>query len=71
MAMDTYTACGLIEGFVAPTTDDPEAEVLAAWQALVDDGLVWRLQGFYGRTARALLDAGRITDGCTPPPSEA
>lgn len=29
-----------------------------AWQRLVDSGLVWQLQGFFGRTAHALIQAG-------------
>ena len=33
-------------------------QVTAAWQHLIDNGLVWKLQGFYGRTARALIDSG-------------
>lgn len=37
----------------------PEQE-LQIWQHLVDTGQAWRLQGWYGRTAQALLDAGKI-----------
>ncbi len=33
---------------------------LAAWQYLVDTGLAWELQGFFGRTATDLLRAGVI-----------
>ena len=31
------------------------------FQELVNSGLVWQLQGSYGRTAMALADAGYIT----------
>lgn len=54
--MDTFTACAIIEGFLGGDYD--EDQVIAAWQSLIDSGLVWRLQGFYGRTARNLIDAG-------------
>jgi hypothetical protein len=46
--------------------EDPESygmtekEVIALWQEGVDTGIVWRLQGWYGRNAQALLDAGVI-----------
>lgn len=58
--MDTFTACAIIEGFSGE--DHDEEEMIAAWQSLIDSGLVWQLQGFYGRTARNLIDAGI----CTP-----
>ena len=54
--MDTYRAVGLAEGFESGTED----EVIAAWQTLVDTGLAWQLQGWFGRTARALIERGVI-----------
>jgi hypothetical protein len=47
---------------IADGTEDPvsEEEYLAAWQHLVDTGVAWQLQGFVGRTARDLLEAGLI-----------
>ena len=56
--MDNYTAVGIAEGFIEAETDK---QVLQAWQHLVDTGLVWSLQGWFGRTARRLLDDGFIT----------
>lgn len=46
--------------------EDPEGngltedETIQLWQYGVDTGIVWRLQGFYGRTAQGLLDEGII-----------
>ena len=54
--MDNYRAVALAEGF----EDGPEAEVLAAWQHLVDTGIAWQLQGWFGRSAAALLREGTI-----------
>lgn len=38
-----------------------EAHYLAAWQYLINTGLAWQLQGFFGRTAMALIEAGKCT----------
>ena len=35
-----------------------EDEMIAFFQRLIDDGIVWQLQGSYGRTAQSLIDAG-------------
>jgi len=56
--MDNYTAIGIAEGFIEAETDK---QVLQAWQHLVDTGLAWSLQGWFGRTARRLIDDGLIT----------
>jgi hypothetical protein len=35
-----------------------EDGVVDLFQRLIDNGMAWRLQGHYGRTAKALIDAG-------------
>lgn len=35
-----------------------EEEIVEGFQGLIDSGLVWQLQGTYGRTAAALIEAG-------------
>lgn len=54
--MDTLRAVQLVEGDVQGTED----EVIAAWQYLLDSGLVWSLQGSYGRMAQDLINSGVI-----------
>lgn len=45
------------------TGEATEERVIELFQYLVDTGLAWSLQGTYGRTAEALLEAGVITKG--------
>ena len=56
MDKDLYTMVGLAEGFVEGT----ELEVVEAWQYLHDSGHAYKLQGWFGRTAQALLEEGII-----------
>ena len=53
--MDNFTETGIAEGFIE--CDDQE-EILEAWQHLIDTGLAWSLQGWFGRTAENLIEQG-------------
>ena len=53
-----YDQVGAIMAFEQGDLD--EEGTLELFQHLVDTGLAWQLQGFYGRAAKALLDQGLI-----------
>lgn len=61
--MTDYLATGIAEGFEEAESED---EIRAAWQHLVNTGLAWRLQGWFGRQAQALIDAGEIQPARNP-----
>ncbi len=54
--MTDYDACAAIEGFDGE--EHTEEEIIEAFQHLINTGAAWSLQGFYGRTAAALIDRG-------------
>ena len=47
--MSNIEAINIAEGYQDPKD---EAEYIAAWQQLIDTGLAWSLQGWFGRTAK-------------------
>ena len=52
--MDVFTATMIAEG----VEEASEERTIEAWQFLIDTGTVWKLQGWFGRTARDLISAG-------------
>ncbi len=48
-------AVGIAEGWIP--VDNAEQR-LEAWQHLIDTGLCWQLQGWFGRTAVDLIERG-------------
>mgnify|MGYP003142567427 CR=1 FL=1 len=55
--MNNFDAIGIAEGFLECESED---EWLEAWQHLVNTGIVWQLQGWFGRSAQHLINEGRI-----------
>jgi len=56
--MDSFTATGIAEGWI---DCESEEQYIDAWQTLVDTGLAWKLQGWFGRTAARLIEDGVIS----------
>ena len=55
-------AVGIAEGWIEA---ENEQEVIDAWQQLHDTGLAYNLQGWFGRTARDLIERGIINEQTT------
>lgn len=56
--MTPYLATGIAEGFEEAENED---ERTAAWQYLIDTGICWKLQGWFGRIASELIEEGVCT----------
>jgi hypothetical protein len=54
--MTTLDAVMIAEGVEDASID----KQLEAWQELVNTGLAWKLQGWFGRTATQLIEQGLI-----------
>jgi len=53
--MDDFTATMIVEGEEEVETEEEFAEAV---QHLINTGLAWSLQGFFGRTANQFIEAG-------------
>jgi len=56
MKWTPYDASACVEGFDG--LEWSQEEELSAWQYLIDTGLCWKIQGWYGRAAQSLIDNG-------------
>ena len=56
--MTDLEAVGIAEGFLQE--NDPK-KIVKAWQHLIDTGMAWELQGWFGRTATLLIEEGICT----------
>ena len=54
--MNDYDEVGAVMAYESGELD--EVETIELFQHLIDSGLVWNLQGSYGRMARDLIKAG-------------
>jgi hypothetical protein len=53
--MTEFDAVGIAEGYIEAQSEE---QYHAAWQLLIDTGLCWKLQGFFGRQATYLIQQG-------------
>ncbi len=59
---DSFSAAMAAEGMWDMAGVEPSEEAfLSAYQFLIDSGVVWQLQGAFGRQAAALIDAGHCS----------
>lgn len=52
--MDNFEAIMIAE---CSSKAETQEQYIAAWQHLIDTGIVWSLQGWFGRTATELIAA--------------
>lgn len=60
--MTVFEATMICEGdWVTAGYEPDEQTAIDAWQRLIDTGTCWQLQGWFGRQAVALIEAGVCT----------
>lgn len=57
--MNGFRAVAITEGFEDAEHQD---EIIVAWAYLIKTGMVWELQGRFGRTAKQLIEDGYINE---------
>ena len=57
--IDIFSALSICEGLTPP---ENEEQYIEAWQFLIDTGYAWTLQGWFGRRAVELIEAGYCTE---------
>lgn len=55
LVLKTHEAVGIAEGYIPADTVEEE---IKAWQHLIDTGICWQLQGWFGRQATFLIEHG-------------
>ena len=53
--MSNIEAINIAEGYIDA---ENEEQYFAAWQQLIDTHLAWKLQGWFGRTAKYMIEQG-------------
>lgn len=57
--MNSFRAVAIAEGFEEADSRD---EIIIAWAYLIKTGMVWELQGSFGRTAKRLIEEGFVSE---------
>lgn len=56
MTVEKFDIVDFVMGFEDGSLDEPS--IVEGFQYMINSGLVWCLQGFYGRTATNLIEEG-------------
>lgn len=65
----SFDVVGFIIAFEGGDISEPE--IVEGFQHMINSGIVWTLQGFYGRTATALIEQGFCKEAGEWTPEEA